>query len=252
MRPRKLLIKRLIVSTLAIAAFVAALVWYVSDSPRTIRVGDGLVFALEFSPDGTRLSTTGKDYMKLWELPSGRRLQAAIKCPGGFIRWTEFAEDGKTISACWAFGDGTDWVTTWDARFGVQMSQTFAPAVNGVPASSGTEVSAHLVGKAVVVYVSRQEQLTLEGQSEPVNCVTLSTDGKLLATGSGDLARGGLTWKNGDLRLWDAQTGRLLASRSGHRRPITAVCFSPDGKSLASAGLDGTLQIWDVGRLAGR
>ena len=34
----------------------------------------------------------------------------------------------------------------------------------------------------------------------------------------------------------------------GHIKWVWSVCFSPDGKRLASGGQDGTIKVWDVER----
>lgn len=45
------------------------------------------------------------------------------------------------------------------------------------------------------------------------------------------------------VRLW-TETGELLQILTEHRGPITALQFSPDGKLLATAASDHTVQIW--------
>lgn len=40
-------------------------------------------------------------------------------------------------------------------------------------------------------------------------------------------------------------TGKKLTRFEGHSRPVLAIVYLPDGKSIVSAGVDQTLQLWD-------
>ena len=60
--------------------------------------------------------------------------------------------------------------------------------------------------------------------------------GGLLASGSGDQT----------IKLWNPESGAESATLRGHRSGVTAVAFAPNGKSLASAGVDDAIHIWDL------
>lgn len=57
---------------------------------------------------------------------------------------------------------------------------------------------------------------------------------KLLATGSYDRTP----------KVWDASNGKELLTLSGYDGPVYSVAWSPDGKRLATASDDGTVQIY--------
>ncbi|NTW50216.1 MAG: DnaJ domain-containing protein [Chlorobiales bacterium] len=69
-----------------------------------------------------------------------------------------------------------------------------------------------------------------------------ATDGEWLAVGTGV----------GDIKLLTLSDGKVQKTLEGHRASISDLEFSPDGKTLASSGLDNTIQIWEMpeGKLA--
>lgn len=90
---------------------------------------------------------------------------------------------------------------------------------------------------------------TLQGHSQPVSCLALSPDGKLLASGTSKLGQG-IPWDPtpGELKIWDVETGKELFALQGHVGPTTAVAFSPDGQTLASATgyrMQGEVKLWN-------
>jgi WD40 repeat protein len=67
--------------------------------------------------------------------------------------------------------------------------------------------------------------MALEGHCESVRAAAFSTDGRWVASGDDD----------GNVRIWDAMDGHLIAQLP-HAIKIGAICFSPDGDWLATAG----------------
>ena len=46
--------------------------------------------------------------------------------------------------------------------------------------------------------------------------------------------------------IYNVHTGQELNLLVGHTAPVSSVCYSPDGKTLVSGSLDGTVGVWDV------
>ena len=48
------------------------------------------------------------------------------------------------------------------------------------------------------------------------------------------------------VKLWDVQTGQLLATLSGHTGAVWGLSFDPEGTLLASGSFDGTTRLWNL------
>jgi WD40 repeat protein len=69
-----------------------------------------------------------------------------------------------------------------------------------------------------------------DGESE-VKSIALSPDGQKVVSGSYDSA----------VRLWDIDTGKVIAKWMGHTRSVLSVRWSRDGQRVLSGSKDGML-----------
>lgn len=72
------------------------------------------------------------------------------------------------------------------------------------------------------------------GHSDTVNAITFSPDGTLVATAAEDIC------------LWETSTRRPIRRFRAGSKPVTSLCFSSDGNTLASGSEDGTARLWNV------
>ncbi len=101
---------------------------------------------------------------------------------------------------------------------------------------------------------------TIRGESAlgslgKIFAMALSPDGKWLAVG-GDFetstsTKSGENVKAQKIRLYDFESGTLVALLKGHAGIVRSLAFSPDGSKLISGSSDNTAIIWDTGVQAG-
>ncbi|QDT42001.1 Serine/threonine-protein kinase PrkC [Gimesia alba] len=82
------------------------------------------------------------------------------------------------------------------------------------------------------------------GMSFQVLCMDLSEDGTRLVAGGGDRT----------VRVWDTESGELLATLEGHSGPVHSVAmpsitrFNLPGSYVVSGSEDATVRYWDIGQ----
>ena len=84
--------------------------------------------------------------------------------------------------------------------------------------------------------ITGNQTSVLSGHTGEVNCLTFSSDGTSLVSGSNDKT----------VKLWDLQTGGAVKTFSGHWFKIYSVSISADFTKIASGSFDDTIHLWDI------
>jgi WD40 repeat protein len=90
--------------------------------------------------------------------------------------------------------------------------------------------------RSALAQVSEALVRPLLGHAEDVTAVTVSPDGRWIASGSED----------GSIFIWDAAIGTRVQELVGHNRAVTGLAVSPDGERLVSTSQDGTTRLWSL------
>jgi WD40 repeat protein len=108
--------------------------------------------------------------------------------------------------------------------------------VNGAKCGRGIRAETHCArGKDVpTLEVLASQEKPGDKEGEIFSCA-FTQDSAFVLSGGWD----------GQLRLWEAESGRQVTSFKAGAKPLSACAISPDGKQWSSGSMDGVMAVWD-------
>ncbi len=267
--------RRVLIGLGVLAAVAGGGIWWMNTphSPPYIYQYQGhasVVAAVAWSPDGRRIASASDDgTVQVWIAANGGKILTYRGQPDGVraVAWNpvwgtgspgwdalpggQVMSDGRRIAS--ASDDRT--VQVWDAANGGKIL-TYRGHTDIVAAVAwspdGRRIASASFDKTVQVWDAADggHVLTYRGHTDNVAAVAWSPDGRRIASASWDET----------VQIWDAADGGHVLTYRGHANFVNAVAWNPvwgagtlpggqvmpDGRRIASASWDETVQIWDA------
>jgi WD40 repeat protein len=197
--------------------------------------------SLTIRSDGQMLAaTTVRLRAYVWQMNS-RQLLAQI--PGEW-NCVAFAPSGPNLALCGGriWGDGAGPLLIWDSnrRQEVRTWPLAGSRVDWAPDGKQLFTGPFKDGLACCNLETGSCERVYNAERRVLS-IAYSPDGKILAVSSTATSNPIHT-----IRLWEMVSGKLIAELPGHTANIWKLCFSPDGRYLASASSDQSIRIWEV------
>ena len=210
-----------------------------TDTGEQITQFDTLLPALSvaFGPDGHRIVTGGLE-LRVWD-DNGKPIGQPLEGHDGRVNSVAFSPDGRRIVS--GGKDGT--VRLWNADNGSPIGPPMSDHDGAVGAVAFSPDGLRVVSGGADRTVRTWDAVTQAPIGQPVDvgaevsAITVSSDNRTVATAD----------NHGVVHLFEPSTGEAgdpLPASGGN--PLFAVTFSPDGRRLIAGGMDAVVQMWAV------
>ncbi|MCR9296263.1 MAG: WD40 repeat domain-containing protein, partial [bacterium] len=233
--------------------------WSVAHDGSPESIGDPLTLpgvTLVWHPSGRQLCMSDQwgRFINVWDFDKNCRLES-LRTEPSRIKNVSLSPDGRYLVAY--NGDGT--FKIWDLEdtrttflLPNVRGQKFIPGVSAwaewSPSQHRSWLATALRGGVELWDV---QAVRTGGEAQPRHLRTLgdentrnryrtlawSRNGKRLAAGR----------NQGEIEIWNLETGETKYLKGGHRRPVLKMSWSHDDKSLVTCGYENYIIVWDTG-----
>jgi WD40 repeat protein len=173
------------------------------------RDGDSAVWCIALSPDGKKVVIGSSDgAVRLWDVDTCKVVK----------KWTGHTRE--VVSVCW----------------GQDGRRVLSGSVDGTARQWDVE-SGETIPEPIEIILA-----SIETGHERVYAVVYSPDTTLIATGGLD----GPDDNEYPIKIWDAKTGKLVATLKGHTDAVFCLAWTKDGKTLVSGSHDSSIRTWNT------
>jgi serine-threonine kinase receptor-associated protein len=201
-----------------------------------------IVRTVDWSPDSSHIVTGGKEAkLRMYDMnqPESEPSILLGHEAGKAIKVVKYLPEQQSLFL--SAGDDKT-LRLWDVRQKAEAaSLSFGGSVNSVELSRDAKTLTIAAGNEVSFWDAQSYQClkrfklaVVEANGYGVNSATLHPDRKAFVAGGGNF------W----VYVHDYETGEELLCNKGHHGPVYGCRFTPDGKTYASAGDDGTIRFW--------
>lgn len=201
-----------------------------------------IVTSLAFGPDGKRLAVGRFGPSFLWELATNDLKPLTTRPNYSPPRDLVLSPDGTLFAGGTEASQGkVGAIHLWDAMTGKSIRrfpENSLPLTSLAFSSDGKLITTGGTSARVLTYdpATGTPHEPLDSPNDDLTAVAFVPMTHLAAVGRAD----------GTIGLWDLDGRQLVHTFRGHQGAITALVFSPDGKTLFSSGLDRMLYLWDM------
>lgn len=212
---------------------------------KTLSGHSAFVNTVEFSLDGQFLASGSNDKtIKIWNVSSGQELKT-LRGHYSYVEDVHFSSDNRLLCSVSTTNDGkvvqgsNAKLKLWDIEHGKEIKTICSNVLSAHFIQDSSQVVAILFYDLLTFWDTATLELLKKKKLPPYNSVVsvaFSEDGQIVAFGD----------MEGEIKLWNIQTGKEMSILQGHVATIRSLCFSSDKTLLASGDKNGTIKLWNV------